>query len=296
MTRRTRKTSLKKRYRGRSKSVFKIAIQKVEKALQQAYRDRKARLQFKAERPTWPLPCVCEMCFPCCLQRCCRGTNGDVRIVVVLMPTPRAPGELRWPVCPVSPCEGAQPSSIRGASAWKRAADTLLLASAFNVLGVTFAFTFTSPFYQLIFTSGVFLRPLRQNKKRDFRRLWIERINAGVRQHGMPYSVFVNKAQKADVELNRKVCLFFRRVLVGGEGVRARTCGAVCVPKRWRVYPSVSLDPASLFCVFLLALRFGVGALHVAVRVFPTGSACHLWFFFYDLPPPRAVDVRFPRG
>ena len=44
-----------------------------------------------------------------------------------------------------------------------------------------------------------------QNKKRDFRRLWIERINAGVRQHGMPYSVFVNEAKKADVELNRKV-------------------------------------------------------------------------------------------
>ncbi|CBJ48761.1 50S ribosomal protein L20P [Ectocarpus siliculosus] len=45
----------------------------------------------------------------------------------------------------------------------------------------------------------------RKNKKREFRRLWIERINAGVRQHGMPYSVFVNKARKADVELNRKV-------------------------------------------------------------------------------------------
>eukprot|EP00752_Nemacystus_decipiens_P002322 g2195.t1 len=45
----------------------------------------------------------------------------------------------------------------------------------------------------------------RKNKKRDFRRLWIERINAGVRQHGMPYSVFVNKAKKADVDLNRKV-------------------------------------------------------------------------------------------
>lgn len=44
-----------------------------------------------------------------------------------------------------------------------------------------------------------------QNKKRDFRRLWIERINAGVRQHGMSYSVFVSKANKADVELNRKV-------------------------------------------------------------------------------------------
>ncbi|CAM9613669.1 unnamed protein product [Choristocarpus tenellus] len=45
----------------------------------------------------------------------------------------------------------------------------------------------------------------RKNKKRDFRRLWIERINAGVRQHGMRYSVFVNQANKAHVELNRKV-------------------------------------------------------------------------------------------
>ncbi|CAN0078084.1 unnamed protein product [Ectocarpus sp. 6 AP-2014] len=80
---------LAKGYRGRSKSVFKIAIQRVEKALQQAYRDRKAR----------------------------KGLLNH----------------------------------------------------------------------------------------REFRRLWIERINAGVRQHGMPYSVFVNKARKADVELNRKV-------------------------------------------------------------------------------------------
>ncbi|CAM9304341.1 unnamed protein product [Discosporangium mesarthrocarpum] len=45
----------------------------------------------------------------------------------------------------------------------------------------------------------------RKNKKRNFRRLWIERINAGVRQHGMSYSVFTNQAAKAQVELNRKV-------------------------------------------------------------------------------------------
>ncbi|CAN0471565.1 unnamed protein product [Ascophyllum nodosum] len=45
----------------------------------------------------------------------------------------------------------------------------------------------------------------RKNKKRDFRRLWIERINAGVRQHGMSYSMFINHAKKADVDLNRKV-------------------------------------------------------------------------------------------
>lgn len=45
----------------------------------------------------------------------------------------------------------------------------------------------------------------RKQKKRNFRKLWIVRINAGVRQHGMSYSVFMNKLSKAGVELNRKV-------------------------------------------------------------------------------------------
>jgi len=45
----------------------------------------------------------------------------------------------------------------------------------------------------------------RRNRKRDFRRLWITRINAGVRQHGMSYSRFMHGLQKAGVELNRKM-------------------------------------------------------------------------------------------
>ncbi len=45
----------------------------------------------------------------------------------------------------------------------------------------------------------------RRNKKRAFRRLWIARINAGVRQHGMNYSTFINKLSQNDIELNRKV-------------------------------------------------------------------------------------------
>ncbi len=45
----------------------------------------------------------------------------------------------------------------------------------------------------------------RKVKKREFRSLWIQRINAGTRQHGMSYSVFINKLSKAGVELNRKV-------------------------------------------------------------------------------------------
>ena len=45
----------------------------------------------------------------------------------------------------------------------------------------------------------------RKQKKRNFRSLWIMRINAGVREHGMSYSVFMGKVKKAGIELNRKV-------------------------------------------------------------------------------------------
>ncbi|MAN78899.1 MAG: 50S ribosomal protein L20 [Rhodospirillaceae bacterium] len=45
----------------------------------------------------------------------------------------------------------------------------------------------------------------RRAKKRNFRRLWITRINAGVREHGMTYSQFINGLDKAGIELDRKV-------------------------------------------------------------------------------------------
>lgn len=45
----------------------------------------------------------------------------------------------------------------------------------------------------------------RKTKKRNFRGLWIQRINAGVRQYGMSYSVFMGKLHKQGIELNRKV-------------------------------------------------------------------------------------------
>ncbi|RMG19440.1 MAG: 50S ribosomal protein L20 [Bacteroidetes bacterium] len=45
----------------------------------------------------------------------------------------------------------------------------------------------------------------RKNRKREFRKLWIQRINAAARQHGMSYSAFMGKLKKAGVELNRKV-------------------------------------------------------------------------------------------
>ena len=45
----------------------------------------------------------------------------------------------------------------------------------------------------------------RKNKKRDFRRLWIARINAATREHGLSYSKFINGLKQAGIEVNRKV-------------------------------------------------------------------------------------------
>ena len=45
----------------------------------------------------------------------------------------------------------------------------------------------------------------RKTKKRNFRALWIQRINAATRMEGLSYSVFMGKVHKADLQLNRKV-------------------------------------------------------------------------------------------
>ncbi len=45
----------------------------------------------------------------------------------------------------------------------------------------------------------------RKQRKRDFRRLWIQRINAAVRPHNMSYSKFIYGLRLANIELNRKI-------------------------------------------------------------------------------------------
>ena len=45
----------------------------------------------------------------------------------------------------------------------------------------------------------------RRNRKRDLRRLWITRINAGARQNGLTYSQFIYAMRKANIQLNRKM-------------------------------------------------------------------------------------------
>ena len=45
----------------------------------------------------------------------------------------------------------------------------------------------------------------RKNKKRDFKSLWIQRINAGVRSEGLTYSKFINGLSKSGIKLDRKI-------------------------------------------------------------------------------------------
>ena len=58
---------------------------------------------------------------------------------------------------------------------------------------------------QAVMRAGQYAYRDRRNKKRVFRALWIARINAAVREHGMNYSVFMNGMKKASIDLDRKV-------------------------------------------------------------------------------------------
>ncbi|MCL7454872.1 MAG: 50S ribosomal protein L20 [Anaerolineae bacterium] len=59
----------------------------------------------------------------------------------------------------------------------------------------------------------------RRTRKRDFRRLWIARINAASRQNGLPYSRLIHGLKKAEVELDRKI---LADLAVHDEGTFAR--------------------------------------------------------------------------
>jgi large subunit ribosomal protein L20 len=56
-----------------------------------------------------------------------------------------------------------------------------------------------------IWKSGVYAYEGRKQRKRDFRSLWIQRINAGAREHGLSYSRFVHGLQLAEIDLDRKI-------------------------------------------------------------------------------------------
>src|SRR5215212_12166134 len=56
-----------------------------------------------------------------------------------------------------------------------------------------------------VWKSGVYAYEGRKQRKRDFRSLWIQRINAGVREHGLSYSRFVHGLRLAQIDLDRKI-------------------------------------------------------------------------------------------
>ncbi|WP_448251219.1 50S ribosomal protein L20 [Ottowia oryzae] len=58
---------------------------------------------------------------------------------------------------------------------------------------------------QAVMKAGQYAYRDRRNKKRDFRRLWIARINAATRELGLTYSQFINGMNKAGITLDRKV-------------------------------------------------------------------------------------------
>ena len=58
---------------------------------------------------------------------------------------------------------------------------------------------------EAVMRAGQYAYRDRRNRKREFRALWITRINAAAREHGMSYSVFMNGLKKAAIEVDRKV-------------------------------------------------------------------------------------------
>ena len=58
---------------------------------------------------------------------------------------------------------------------------------------------------EAVMRAGQYAYRDRRNRKRVFRALWITRINAAAREHGLTYSVFMNGLMKAEIELDRKV-------------------------------------------------------------------------------------------
>ena len=58
---------------------------------------------------------------------------------------------------------------------------------------------------QAVMKAGQYAYRDRRNRKRTFRALWIARINAAVREHGLSYSVFMSGLKRANIEIDRKV-------------------------------------------------------------------------------------------
>ena len=93
------------------------------------------------------------------------------------------------------------PRVKRGVAAHRR--HKRLLAQASGRRGTRS--TLVRPAREALFHALVYAYRDRKNRKRDMRRLWIERINAASRQHGLPYGRFIAGLKASGVEVDRKV-------------------------------------------------------------------------------------------
>lgn len=59
--------------------------------------------------------------------------------------------------------------------------------------------------FQSVIKAGQYAYRDRRQKKRQFRQLWIARINAAARQNGISYSCFISRLKKASIDINRKI-------------------------------------------------------------------------------------------
>ncbi len=92
------------------------------------------------------------------------------------------------------------PRVKRGSSRRDKRKKLLSLAKGF-FLGKSKLYRFAK---EAVDRAGNFAYAGRKQKKRDYRKLWIVRINAAARQHDMSYSQFISGLKKAGVELDRK--------------------------------------------------------------------------------------------
>ena len=80
---------------------------------------------------------------------------------------------------------------------------------------------------QAVTRAGVYAFRDRRVKKREFRALWIARINAAAREHGLSYSRLMNGLKKASIEIDRKVLsdlALFNREAFAGLAAQAKAC------------------------------------------------------------------------
>ena len=112
--------------------------------------------------------------------------------------------------------------------------------------------------------SGVYAYRDRRQKKRDFRKLWITRINAGCRENDISYSRFINGLAKAGVEVNRKMLseiaidnpqAFAELVKVAKAGLEGKTVAAAPIKAEAKKEVKVEAETKDYSKLTVAALR-----------------------------------------